>query len=272
MPGGDAMHTVREPAVAGLFYPGDRQQLQAQVNNLLAAAPTRSDLPRPKALIVPHAGYVYSGAVAAAAYAPLQHYRDSFKKVVLLGPAHRVAINGLALMDVQFFRTPLGDVPQHYNQRLLQLPQVNVVDQAHWQEHSLEVQLPFLQTVLTDFSLVALVVGNSTASDVEQVLSLLWGGPETLVVISSDLSHYRDYQSAQYIDQSTCQAIEALNIEDIDYRQACGCVAVKGLLRAAKKRQMQVKTLAMSNSGDSGSDKSRVVGYGSWSFSERSTP
>ena len=264
------MHTVRQPAVAGLFYPSNADQLASDISQFLLASHPLDKLPPPKAFIVPHAGYAYSGSVAAEAYAQLNSYRRHIKQVIILGPAHRVALQGLAIMDVQYFRTPLGDIAQDNRlcEELLELPQVNVLDQAHWQEHSLEVQLPFLQTVLEDFSVVALAVGDSTASEIEQVLNKVWGGPETLIVISSDLSHYKDYQTATYVDRSTCEAIEKLDIEHIDYQQACGCVGVKGLLRAARRRDMQVTTLALCNSGDRGGDKEHVVGYGSWAFSE----
>lgn len=264
------MNTVRQPAVAGLFYPGNPRELSSSIKSYLLAAHPPAQAMHAKAIIVPHAGYVYSGATAATAYATLASQRDTIKKVVLLGPAHRVQLRGLAIMDVDYFRTPLGDVPQDTskNESLLALSQVRISDEAHWQEHSIEVQLPFLQTVLNDFSLTALAVGDATVKEVEEVLNLLWGDQETLIVISSDLSHYHDYKTAQYIDRSTCEAIENLNIENIGHQQACGCVAVNGLLRTAKKRSMKVDTLAMNNSADSCGDPERVVGYGSWAFTE----
>ncbi len=268
------MNTVREPAVAGLFYPGNARELATEVNTLLHAARHQDSGNNPqqscKAIIVPHAGYRYSGSTAASAFARLYSQRDSIQRVILLGPAHRIQLRGLAVMDVKYFRSPLGDIPQDSRavNQLLTLPQVQTLDAAHWQEHSLEVQLPFLQTVLKEFTLVPIAIGSATALDVDQVLDLLWGGPETLIVISSDLSHYHDYKTAQYIDRSTCEAIEQLDIEHIDYQQACGCVGVKGLLRVARRRHLSVITLALCNSGDTAGDPARVVGYGSWVFSE----
>lgn len=266
------MNTVRQPAVAGLFYPGSKRELLTDIKRYLRQALLDMDEQlqqlKPKAIIVPHAGYIYSGETAAKAYATLLGLSNTIKRVILLGPAHRTRLRGLAISDVQYFRTPLGDTPIDIPaiRQLLCAPQVQVMDAAHWQEHSLEVQLPFLQTVLDDFSLIPIVVGDATVSEVHQVLDMLWGGPETLIVISSDLSHYHDYSTAQYIDRSTCEAIEHFDLDHIDAKQACGSIGVKSLLRAAKNRSMVVHTLGLSNSGDSSGDQQRVVGYGSWAF------
>ncbi len=264
------MNTVRQPAVAGLFYPGSARELTHEINQYLRRAQseeTFADL-SPKAIVVPHAGYVYSGAIAARAYASLGAGAEHIRRVVLLGPAHRVPLRGLAIADVQYFRTPLGDMPVDAGaiNQLLALPQVEVMDAAHWQEHSLEVQLPFLQSVLGDFTLVPLVVGDATAVEVDQVLEQLWDGPETLVVISTDLSHFHDYATAQYLDRTTCEAVEHYQADTIDFDQACGCIGLKGLLRIARRRGLQVHTLGLSNSGDISGDHQRVVGYGSWAF------
>lgn len=272
------MNSVRQPAVAGLFYPGNAKELASEIRQYLrtAAAVIAEDeilsTLSPKALIVPHAGYIYSGATAAMAYTTLSHQTDTIQRVILIGPAHRVPVRGLAISDVQYFRTPLGDIPIDLPaiRQLLSIPQVQIMDAAHWQEHSLEVQLPFLQSILTEFTLVPLVVGDATASEVNQVLDLLWGGPETLIVISSDLSHFHDYSTAQYIDRTTCEAIEHFDFDHIDSQQACGCVGMKGLLRAAKRRNLEVHTLELCNSGDTSGDQQRVVGYGSWAFTDQS--
>ena len=264
------MNTVRQPAVAGLFYPGSARELTSDITNYLREARSDSDRPAiaPKALIVPHAGYVYSGAVAARAYASLDPIAGYIERVLLIGPAHRVRLRGMAITDVQYFRTPLGDIPidRSATGQLLSLPQVQVMDSAHWQEHSLEVQLPFLQMVLNSFSLIPIVVGDATAAEVDQALDMLWGGPETLIVVSSDLSHYHDYETAQYLDRSTCDAIEHFQSEHIDFTQACGSVGMKALLRVAKRKGMQVHTLGLCNSGDTSGEHQRVVGYGSWAF------
>lgn len=266
------MNTVRQPAVAGLFYPGNARELSNEVTQFLRDARREEHPPQlhPKALIVPHAGYTYSGSIAAKAYITLDGIADHIERVILIGPAHRVRLRGLAISDVQYFRTPLGDIPidRSATRQLLTLPQVQVMDAAHWQEHSLEVQLPFLQVMLGEFSVVPIVIGEASPSEVDQVLEMLWGGPETLVIISSDLSHFLDYESAQYIDRSTCDAVEHFQFEHIDFNQACGCIGMKALLRVAKRKGMQVHTLGVCNSGDTGGDQQRVVGYGSWAFTQ----
>jgi AmmeMemoRadiSam system protein B len=222
----------------------------------------------PKALIVPHAGYVYSGPVAASAYATLRASRTTISRVVLLGPAHRVPVPGLAATSADRFETPLGAIPldRAAIDQALTLPWVRVMDEAHALEHSLEVQLPFLQEVLEDFSLVPFVVGNASAEQVAEVLDLLWGGPETLIVVSSDLSHYHGYDTAQRLDAATTAAIEALRPEDIGEEQACGRAPVSGLLVEARRRGLHVDTLDLRNSGDTAGTRDRVVGYGAYVF------
>jgi hypothetical protein len=222
----------------------------------------------PKAIIVPHAGYIYSGPIAASAYALLAPLRERIKRVVLLGPCHRVPLRGLAATSADFFETPLGSIAIDHKalDQILSLPQVQLFDSTHAQEHSIEVQLPFLQEVLADFTLVPLVVGDAEAEDVDEVLELLWGGDETLIVISSDLSHYHDYNSARILDSRTSQAIEQLDGTSIQYGDACGRNPVIGLLLAARKRHLKVTTLDLRNSGDTAGDRSRVVGYGAWAF------
>lgn len=264
------MNTVRQPAMAGLFYPGNANELSNEVTRYLRDARRESQYLQlaPKALIVPHAGYVYSGVIAAKAYVTLHNIAEQVERVVLIGPAHRVKLRGLAVSNMQYFRTPLGDIliDQAAMGTLLTPPQVQIMDAAHWQEHSLEVQLPFLQVVLNDFSLIPLVIGDTTPAEVDQVIESLWGGPETLIVISSDLSHYQDYATAQCMDQSTCKAIEHFKSDQIDSSRACGCIAVNALLRIARRKGMNVHTLGLCNSGDTSGDKQRVVGYGSWAF------
>ena len=263
---------VREAAVAGQFYPGSAAELDATVRNFLDHAEAGQD-PVPKAIIAPHAGYVYSGAVAATAYARLAPAAATIKRVVLLGPCHRVAVRGLALSGAGVFRTPLGDIPvdKDAGARILDLPEVQVFDPTHELEHSLEVHLPFLQSVLDDFTLVPLVVGEASPGTVADVLEALWGGPETLIVISTDLSHYLDYESAQALDGATCRAIETLDAGAISPDGACGRFPVGGLLEAAKRKGMTVATLDLRNSGDTAGPKDRVVGYGAWVFQEART-
>jgi len=269
------MTFIRPPAVAGMFYPGDSQELDRTVRGFLADAlaepPDGSQTLTPKALVAPHAGYIYSGALAAKVFACLQPVAKQISRVVLLGPCHRVALSGLALSGATAFSTPLGDIPidTRAADRILELPQVQVFDETHAQEHSLEVQLPFLQVMLGDFALVPLVVGSATTGDVANVLDALWGGPETLIVISSDLSHYLDYDSASKIDHETCSSIERLDPHSIGDNQACGRIPLKGLLKVARRKGMIVQTIGLCNSGDTAGSRDRVVGYGGWAFYEK---
>lgn len=262
------MSAVRPPAVAGLFYPANPRELEAMVDGFLAEATPTGAAP-PKALIVPHAGYIYSGPIAASAFRQLERLRDTVTRVVLLGPSHRVPLLGLAVSSAALFHTPLGDIPvdRALCDRLAALPQVHPLDQAHAMEHSLEVQLPFLQRTLDAFQLVPLVVGDASADEVAEVLELAWGGPETLIVISSDLSHYHGYTTAQQMDHATAQAIETLHPESVSYDGACGRNPVNGLLRVAQRKGLHAHTLDLRNSGDTAGSRDSVVGYGAWSFS-----
>jgi AmmeMemoRadiSam system protein B len=250
-----------------MFYPAQEQILRHDIANLLAATPAQSL--RPKALVVPHAGYIYSGPVAAAAYALLTPLHKEIRRVVMLGPAHRVALRGLALPTVAAFSTPLGDVPIDTIAATvaLRLPQVHQSDVVHAMEHSLEVNLPFLQTVLDHFTLLPLLVGQATTEEVATVIEALWGDAETLVVISSDLSHYHTYANAQAIDAGTAAAVLALQLL-ISQDQACGATPLKGLLEVARRRGLQAHLLDLRNSGDTAGDRSRVVGYGAFAFTE----
>ena len=260
------MPTVRSPAVAGTFYPDDNRQLKKMISCLLAAC--RSHTPPPKALIVPHAGYIYSGPIAASAYARVANGRDKISRVVLLGPSHRVPFHGLAASSAQLFTTPLGSVPVDIEAlaAIKHLPQVQILDQAHQWEHSLEVNIPFLQMVLADFKLVPLVVGEASAVEVSEVLEILWGGPETLVVVSSDLSHYHDYETARRLDRSTSDAIVQFRPQDIHYEQACGRNPILGLLTAAQHHAMHAEVIDLRNSGDTAGPRDQVVGYGAYIF------
>jgi AmmeMemoRadiSam system protein B len=262
--------TVRPAAVAGLFYPGAATTLRENIAALLAKAEPRAMLPGvPKALIVPHAGYVYSGPVAASAYALLAPLRGTIRRVVLLGPVHRVPVRGLALPGADACATPLGNVPIDHEtaNELLARHLVSTSRAAHAQEHSLEVQLPFLQQALGEFTLVPLAVGDATAEEVADVLDAVWGGPETLIVISSDLSHFHPYEQARHIDSATCNAILKLD-HDLDHHQACGGTPINGLLAVAARRHLTPHLLDLRNSGDTAGDRDRVVGYASFAFTE----
>jgi hypothetical protein len=261
---GGFMRQVRQAAVAGAFYAGQRQALSNDIAHLLAdaAAQTTKISGTVKALIVPHAGYQYSGPMAARAYAQLTNVHRSIQRVVLLGPVHRVPVRGLALPGATAFATPMGEVEldEAAIASLSGLRQVTVSTTVHTFEHSLEVQLPFLQTLLGDFKLVPLAVGDASAEEVAEVLEVLWGGPETLLVISSDLSHYLPYHTAQVQDQKTVQSILDLH-GPLTHQQACGGTPINGLLLAAKHHGLRPQLLGVCNSGDTAGDKQRVVGY-----------
>jgi AmmeMemoRadiSam system protein B len=261
---------VRLPAAAGRFYPADPAELRDLIRVLLSQAPP-PDGPAPKALIAPHAGYLYSGPIAASAYAQLAPVRDVVTRVVLLGPSHFVAVDGLAATSAEAFATPLGVVPLDVEalRQIAKLPQVRVLDEAHEREHSLEVHLPFLQTVLNRFTLVPLAVGEATPEEIGQVLEVLWGGPETRFVISSDLSHYCDSEAARRLDRVTANAIEAMNPEAIGEDQACGRIPIRGLLHAARRHGLRARTVDLRNSGDTAGPREQVVGYGAFVFEER---
>lgn len=254
----------RTPAVAGLFYPADPSTLSGMVTDFLDQAQSAGTAP--KAIIAPHAGYIYSGPIAASAYARLKPVRDTVSRVVLIGPSHRVAFEGLAVSSAQQFSTPLGNIAIDTDavETLLTLPFVGYLDQAHALEHSLEVHLPFLQQVLSDFKLVPIVAGNASAEQVGRALDLLWGGDETLIVVSSDLSHYHDYATARRLDRKTSQLIEALQYQLLSPDAACGKVPVSGLLKLLGDKGMTIKTVDLRNSGDTAGDKNRVVGYGAY--------
>ncbi len=263
--------THRKAAVAGQFYPADPTRLEPMIRNYLAQVPhTLLQEHAPKALIVPHAGYPYSGPIAASAYAQLAKVRDVVRKVVLFGPSHRVAFRGLALCDADYYDTPLGaiEVDHSLDAALLTLPQVAVIPEAHRLEHSLEVQLPFLQIVLSKFQLLPFSVGDASPMEVAEVLDRVWGGPETLILISSDLSHYHDYETARIFDQRTTAAIESLRDDALDSESACGRVALRGMLRTARIRGLTIKTLDLRNSGDTAGMRDQVVGYGAYAMTE----
>ena len=260
---------IREPAVAGTFYPGDPEELMRIVARCLEEGRRRlRDGVAPKAMIVPHAGYVYSGPIAGTAYASLERLRGAIERVVLLGPSHRVAFRGLALSSADRWRTPLGDVPldRAGAAALAKLPQVRFFEAAHADEHSLEVQVPFLQTVLGDFTLLPIVAGDATPAEVAAVMEAAWGGPETLIAVSSDLSHYYDYATARTLDHATSGAIEALRPDGVDDEGACGRVPVRGLLVAARHHGLAAHTLDLRSSGDTAGPRDRVVGYGAYVF------
>src|SRR5215831_7164577 len=258
---------VRPAAVAGQFYLGNADRLRKQVSDLLAgiAMPIKNI---PEALIAPHAGYVYSGATAAAAFATLRSGAQMITRVVLIGPAHYVHVRGIAAPTVDAFETPLGRVPVDANalDAIAGLPSVIQDDTAHAPEHALEVELPFLQTVLASFRVVPLLVGDATPKITAEVLRQLWDRPGTLIVVSSDLSHYHDYETARRLDATTASAIERGDWASLGPHQACGSRAIAGLLLETERRGLKIRRLSLCNSGDTAGSRDQVVGYGAWMF------
>lgn len=222
----------------------------------------------PKAVIVPHAGYIYSGQVAANVYAQLKNASDKINKVVLIGPAHCVPFHGIAGTDADYFATPLGSIPidKSLMEKAFTLEGVKAFAAAHAQEHSLEVQLPFLQSVLGDFTLAPFVIGDASQSLTAELLETLWGGDDTLIVISSDLSHFHNYDTACKCDLQTAEHIEHFAGELIGPHDACGYAGIRGLLQVAKDKNMSIERIALCNSGDTAGDKNRVVGYASYAL------
>ena len=264
------MQSVRPAAVAGMFYPGDARALASEVDELLDGVGV--PLPRlghPKALIVPHAGYIYSGSVAARAFDELVAARGMVRRVVLLGPTHRVAVKGLAMPSATGFATPLGTIriDAEALRAVSDLPQVVTSDAAHALEHSLEVQLPFLQKVLGEFALAPFAVGAASVAEVAEVIERLWGGAETVIVVSTDMSHYHSYEQARAIDGATIRRIAAF-ATDLDHEEACGATPLNGFLQFSRKRGLSLKLLAACNSGDTAGGKGRVVGYSSFGLYE----
>jgi AmmeMemoRadiSam system protein B len=262
------MVSIRPAAVAGLFYPGTPRALSTAVAGYLGES-TGDDRPAPKAIVVPHAGYVYSGAMAGTAYACLPRARGVIRRVVIVGPAHRVAVEGVAVPAARVFSTPLGDVDVDVDAvaSLAGLPGVTVNAEAHALEHSLEVQLPFLQTVLDAFRIVPLAVGAAAPQTVAAVLDRVWGGRETLLVLSSDLSHFHSYAHAQAVDRDTVASLLAMQ-PTLDHEQACGATPLNGFLLCAARRGLTPRLLGLCNSGDTAGDRMRVVGYAALAFDE----
>lgn len=262
-----AIASVRPAAVAGQFYPADERVLRLQLSGLLSSSVPLEKVAPPKAVIVPHAGYVYSGAVAATAYGVLTPLRTQIRKVVLLGPAHRMPVAGFALPAAQSFETPLGSLPvdRALWSALQKRPDVVVDDRPHAYEHCLEVQLPFLQTVFDHVTVLPVLVGDASIDAVADLIELCWGGPETLIVISSDLSHFHTYPQAQLLDRETVGRILDLQ-PGLDHGQACGATPVNGLIRVAARHQLLPHLLDLRNSGDTAGDRARVVGYASIAF------
>lgn len=259
---------LRPPAVAGLFYPANPLELRDAISEYLAQAPTAAG-PAPKALIVPHAGYIYSGVIAGAAYSQVAHERRRIRRIVLIGPSHRVYLRGMAVPAAEVFQTPLGTVPidRELKARAIAHEQVTESDTPHSSEHSLEVQLPFLQMLFDDFTLLPIALGSASPPSVATVLADVWGDEETLILVSSDLSHYLSYEAARAVDDETIAAI-LRNDATLTGEQACGCIGINGLSFLASQRNARMAEIARCNSGDTAGDRNRVVGYGAFALHE----
>jgi AmmeMemoRadiSam system protein B len=263
-------HDIRPPAVAGRFFPARTSELNSIVDACLREArhPSRDDAP--KAIIAPHAGFVFSGPIAGSAFASLAEAADRIQRVVLIGPSHHVAFEGVATSGYANFETPLGVVPVDVEsvRRALEFEFVHEDERAHRHEHSLETHLPFLQRVLGDFSIVPLVTGQVSKRQLSELLEALWGGDETIVSVSSDLSHFFDYDTARQLDGATSEAIVDFDADRLTPDGACGAIAIRGLLESGRRRQMQSEMIDVRNSGDTAGDRNRVVGYGAYAFWE----
>lgn len=257
---------ARQPAAAGRFYPKDEEALGEMVRDYLAGSSSELER-RPRAVIAPHAGYVFSGAVAGAAFGALKPWADTIERVVLIGPSHFTPVSGLVVDNHAGFETPLGEVPVDAEavEALVDDELVEVAEEPHRREHSLETHLPFLQQLLGDFTIVPIVTGSGDGRRVAEVIER-FDDEETLISVSSDLSHYHDYESARQIDEKTRRAIEALDPESLEDEQACGHTAIRGVLRVGRRSDLSVETLEICNSGDTAGDRDRVVGYGAWAL------
>jgi AmmeMemoRadiSam system protein B len=260
---------VRPPVYAGRFYPAEPDDLREQIERFLGdASPAEPEPGRPEALIVPHAGYEFSGPVAASGYARLVPWASAIQRVILLGTCHTAGVSGLATTSDEAFATPLGTIPLDRNavDRSLELSQVHIHDSAHHRDHALEVQLPFLQVLLDTFTIVPFLVGRADEDDVAEVLEALWESDRTVIVVSSDLSHYYPYEDARLLDRATAQAIERLDGDSLGPKSACGRNAIAGLLSAARHRGLCSHTVDLRSSGDTAGRRDRVVGYGAFLF------
>ena len=261
--------STRQPAVSGTFYPGSPESINEMLDEYLGdAKKQRPDGLRPKALIVPHAGWIYSGPIAASAYTLLEPIADRIDHVVLLGPSHFVPFEGVAIPSHDAFATPLGEIPidRSAAAKIDDLDVATIWDTPHGREHSLEVQLPFLQKILGDFDLLPIAVGDATAAQVGEVIDRLWGDERTLILISTDLSHYQPYDEACAIDEKTASAIDDLSRTDIGPYEACGCRPVNGMIHAARQHDLSSNRLDLRNSGDTAGPRDQVVGYGAWAI------
>lgn len=260
--------TIRPPAVAGRFYPDDPRQLRRAVRHYLDAAPAEALPGRVKIVIAPHAGYPFSGPVAGAAFRPLAAHDREVARLVLIGPAHWVPFQGVGVSRADAFATPLGLVPIDRSAvaALFDWHEAVAADWAHAPEHALEVELPFLQTLLGEVPIVPLLCGTCDDAAVMAALRRLWGGPETVIVVSSDLSHYEAYDAARAHDARTAAAIEALDPSSIGPFEACGFRAIRAALALAREFQLVPVRLALANSGDTAGPRDSVVGYGAWAF------
>lgn len=260
---------IRKEAVAGTFYPEGTIELETLITTLLHEKDL-PDIPPPKAIIVPHAGYVFSGSIAASAYRKIKSFSSLIKKVVILGPSHRVSFNGIALSSDEQWATPLGnvEVDQETCCELKTIDFINYNDAAHKEEHSIEVQLPFLQKTLNDFTIIPLLSCQTSLKEAVYTLEKVWGDEETLIIISSDLSHFLNYDDCRKKDHETVNAIENFDYDKLKNDDACGLIPISALLAVAKQKKMKMETLDVRCSGDTAGRRDSVVGYASFGFWE----
>lgn len=262
--------SIRRPAVAGRFFPAVRSELTAIVQSCLQEASPPERTGAPKAIIAPHAGFAFSGPVAGSAFAPLTEAANEIGRVVLIGPSHHVAFDGVATSGFGNFETPLGVVSVDAGaiRQALKFDFVKEFEPAHQREHSLETHLPFLQSVLGEFQVVPLVTGRIDRETLARLFDALWGGEETIISVSSDLSHFFDYETARSLDRETSTRIAQFEADQITPDDACGAVSIRGFLEAGRRREMRSEIIDLRNSGDTAGDRSRVVGYGAYGFWE----
>lgn len=266
------MNKIRRSAVAGYFYPSNKEILIKQIKNFLENATLKFNY-TPYALICPHAGYVYSGPIAGFSYKTLLPNKKNYKNIIILGPSHFEYVNGIAYISAEYFETPLGNakVDLETLEKIKKLDFLVQNEDAHKKEHSIEVQIPFIQYIFqNDIPILPLAFGKISPEKIKILLETIWN-PETLIIISSDLSHYYDYDTAKKLDKQTSDAILNLDSDAIQYEQACGRIGIQGLLMFAKEKNWKAYLLDLRNSGDTSGSKTQVVGYGAWSFTDETS-
>ena len=259
------MEKIKQADVAGMFYPGEEASLRQMVDGFIQKA-LSFDL-RPRAIIAPHAGYIYSGSIAGTAYKTIAAVRDQIENVIIMSPAHRFYLRGIALHMADAFATPLGNIPVNIGivKKIKQFSSVQWEERSFIQEHGLETHLPFIQRAFKPgIKIVPMIVGECQESEVAEILESVWEDPRNFVIISSDLSHFHSYADAKKLDRNTVDLIQNLDSQSLDTEFACGHYPICGLLNLARNRKLKIKALDIRSSGDTAGSKESVVGYGSF--------